>query len=127
MPVGATPALDRLTSVTREVGGAPVAVETYAFNSLGALKTHAGAPVDDQRPRLDGGGLTDSAVPATAGGEPVALDAAGDRPAGAARGYRPNARSFLCRPSRVMPSDLAAAVLLFWCSRSASMSSQRST
>ncbi len=39
----------------------------------------------------------------------------------------PNERSFLCKPSRVMPSDLAAAVLLLPCSRSASMSSQRST
>ncbi|MEZ4264620.1 MAG: RHS repeat-associated core domain-containing protein [Polyangiaceae bacterium] len=41
------------------------------------MKTHAGAPVDDQRPRLDGGGLADAAVPATAGGQPITLDAAG--------------------------------------------------
>ena len=43
------------------------------------------------------------------------------------RFYKPKARSFLCRPSRVMPSDLAAAVLLCWCSRRASMRSQRSS
>ncbi|MEZ4262454.1 MAG: hypothetical protein R3B36_25450 [Polyangiaceae bacterium] len=70
-------ALDRLTSVTREVGGVPVSSEVYAFNGLGALSVNAGVAMDHQRPRLDGGGLADSAVPATLGGQPVTLDAAG--------------------------------------------------
>ena len=70
-------ALDRLTSVTREVGGVPVSTEVYAFNGLGALSVNAGVAMDHQRPRLDGGGLADSAVPATLGGQPVTLDVAG--------------------------------------------------
>jgi hypothetical protein len=41
--------------------------------------------------------------------------------------YSPNDFSFLCSPSRVMPRFFAAAVLLFWCSRSASINSHRST
>jgi RHS repeat-associated protein len=52
-------------------------VESYAFNALGALKTSAGVSLDDQRPRLAGGGTADAAVPATLGGSAVALDAAG--------------------------------------------------
>lgn len=70
-------ALDRLTSVTREVGGVPVSTEVYAFNGLGALSVNAGVAMDHQRPRLDGGGLADSAVPASLGGQPVTLDVAG--------------------------------------------------
>lgn len=41
--------------------------------------------------------------------------------------YSPYARSFLCSPSRVMPSDFAAAVLLLACSRNASIKSHRSS
>jgi RHS repeat-associated protein len=70
-------ALDRLTKVTREVGGAAVSVEDYAYNALGALKLNAGVALDHQRPRLDGAGLADAAVPATLGGQPVTLDLGG--------------------------------------------------
>jgi hypothetical protein len=41
--------------------------------------------------------------------------------------YRPSLSSFLCRPSRVMPSVAAVRVLLPPWSRSASLMSQRST
>ena len=70
-------ALDRLTKVTREVAGGPSAVESYDFNALGALKTNAGVALDHQRPRLDGAGTADAAVPATLGGAPVTLDLGG--------------------------------------------------
>ena len=69
--------LDRLGRVTREVGGVPVSVEDYAYNALGALRLNAGVALDHQRPRLDGGGLADAAVPASLGGQPVTLDGAG--------------------------------------------------
>jgi len=70
-------ALDRLKKVTREVGGVAIAVEDYDYNALGALKLNAGVALDHQRPRLDGAGNADAAVPATAGGQPVTLDAGG--------------------------------------------------
>jgi RHS repeat-associated protein len=70
-------ALDRLKKVTRNVGGSPIAVENYDYNALGALSVNQGAAVDHQRPRLDGGGLADAAVPNTLRGQPVALDGAG--------------------------------------------------
>lgn len=70
-------ALDRLKNVTREVGGIAVNVETYDYNALGALKLNAGVALDHQRPRLDGAGSADAAVPASVGGQPVALDAGG--------------------------------------------------
>jgi YD repeat-containing protein len=69
--------LDRLSSVTRQVGGVTVATETYAYNALGALSINAGVAVDHQRPRLDGAGVAGAAVPATLGGQPVVLDAGG--------------------------------------------------
>jgi RHS repeat-associated protein len=53
------------------------AAENYDFNALGALSLHAGVAVDHQRPRLDGAGLADAAVPASLGGQAVALDAGG--------------------------------------------------
>jgi len=71
-------ALDRLKKVTRLDGaGLTVAVEDYAFNALGALKTHAGLAVDHRRPRLGGGGSADAAVPATQDAQPVTLDLGG--------------------------------------------------
>lgn len=72
-------ALDRLMKVTRRapIGGPIVAVEDYAYNALGALKVNAGAVLDDQRPRLAGGGTADAAVPASLGGLPIALNAGG--------------------------------------------------
>ena len=70
-------ALDRLKRVTREVGGVAVAVEDYDYNALGALKVNAGVALAHQRPRLDGAGSADAAVPASAGGLPVTLDAGG--------------------------------------------------
>jgi RHS repeat-associated protein len=69
-------ALDRLTKVTRVASGV-TAVETYAYNALGALKVNAGVVLDDQRPKLAGGGTADAAVPANVGGQPVTLDAGG--------------------------------------------------
>jgi RHS repeat-associated protein len=71
-------ALDRLTKATRlDRNDLPILVEDYAFNALGALALHAGAPVDHRRPRLDGAGLADAAVPATVDGVPVTLDVGG--------------------------------------------------
>jgi RHS repeat-associated protein len=72
-------ALDRLTKLTRfQPDGVTVAsVEDYAFNALGALKTNAGVALDDQRPKLAGGGTADAAVPASLGGQPVNLNAGG--------------------------------------------------
>jgi RHS repeat-associated protein len=70
-------ALDRLKKVTREVGGVPGEVDDYDYNALGALKVNAGIALNDQRPRLDGAGSADAAVPATVGGEPVTLDLGG--------------------------------------------------
>ncbi len=70
-------ALDRLKKVTREVGGVAVAVESYDYNGLGALKVNAGVALAHQRPRLDGAGNADAAVPASAGGQAVTLDAGG--------------------------------------------------
>jgi RHS repeat-associated protein len=70
-------ALDRVTKVTRQVFGGVSVTETYEFNALGALKVNAGVALDHQRPRLDGSGKADSAVPATLASQPVALDAGG--------------------------------------------------
>jgi RHS repeat-associated protein len=73
-------ALDRLMSLTRYLpdGTTIVDVESYTFNALGALKTNAGVVLDDQRPRLDGGGTADAAVPnTTPDGKPVALNGGG--------------------------------------------------
>ncbi len=71
--------LDRLTRVTRQTpDGVTLSVEEYAYNALGALRVlNAGAVLDHQRPRLDGAGLADAAVPATLGGQPVVLDRGG--------------------------------------------------
>jgi RHS repeat-associated protein len=69
--------LDRLKKVTRQVGSVTVAVEDYDYNALGALKLNAGVALAHQRPRLDGIGNADAAVPATADGQTVTLDAGG--------------------------------------------------
>jgi hypothetical protein len=65
--------LNRLVQVSRSNG----VVEDYAFNSMGALSVNAGALLNVQRPRLDGNGLADSAVPATYNALPVTLDGGG--------------------------------------------------
>jgi RHS repeat-associated protein len=62
--------------VTRVESGVTT-VEDYAYNALGALKVNAGVTLDDQRPKLAGGGTADAAVPATVGGQPIVLDAGG--------------------------------------------------
>ena len=69
-------ALDRLKKVTRVASGVTT-VEDYAYNALGALKVNAGVVLDDQRPKLAGGGTAGAAVPANVGGQPVVLDAGG--------------------------------------------------
>jgi RHS repeat-associated protein len=69
-------ALDRLKKVTRVASGVTT-IEDYAYNALGALKVNAGVTLDDQRPKLAGGGTADAAVPANVGGQPVVLDAGG--------------------------------------------------
>src|SRR5205823_11392395 len=51
--------------------------ELYTYNALGALKTNANVVLDDQRPKLAGGGTADAAVPATLNGQPVTLNAGG--------------------------------------------------
>ena len=68
---------DTIKKLTRSEGGAVVDVEDYDYNALGALKLNAGVALDHQRPRLDGAGLADAAVPATLGGQPVVLDTGG--------------------------------------------------
>ena len=71
-------ALDRLTKATRkDLNGLTVSEDVYAYNALGALATNASEPVDHRRPRLDGGGSADSAVPATLDAQPVGLDVGG--------------------------------------------------
>ncbi len=70
-------ALDRLTSHTRQTAGQPDVVATYTYNALGALKTHAGIAVDDERPRLDGAGTAAAGIAASVGGQPVDLDVDG--------------------------------------------------
>ena len=65
--------LNRLVQVSRSNG----VVEDYAFNTMGALSVNAGTILDVQRPRLDGNGLADSAVPNTSNGLPVTLDGGG--------------------------------------------------
>lgn len=69
--------LDRLTKVTRKVTGEADVVETLGYNALGALRTHAGGTLDDQRPRRTGGGKTDAAVPASVGARAIAIDPVG--------------------------------------------------
>ncbi|MBK9263222.1 MAG: hypothetical protein IPM54_25895 [Polyangiaceae bacterium] len=73
--------LNRLTKVTRVIdvagGGTVTEVEDYAYNALGALRVNGGVSLDDQRPRKNGAGTADSAVPASVGGDPVGLDPVG--------------------------------------------------
>jgi len=69
-------ALNRLTQVTRSVGGSVEHTESYAYNLLGALHTGYDAvngafTYDDQRPRLSGNGTADAAIANTLGGQPV--------------------------------------------------------
>ena len=65
-------ALDRLTTVTRTgPPGEGSSEETYAYNALGALARNAGVELDLHRPRLDGNGIADAAIPLTLGGQPV--------------------------------------------------------
>jgi RHS repeat-associated protein len=45
--------------------------------SLGALALNAGVALDMRRPRLDGGGMADSALPNSFNGQPVAVDRVG--------------------------------------------------
>ncbi len=76
-------ALNRLTGVTRSVGGAVEHVESYTYNAIGAVKTTfdpvamSEVTLDDQRPLLAGGGNGDAAVPNTLNGQPVTLDGGG--------------------------------------------------
>jgi RHS repeat-associated protein len=71
-------ALDRLKKATRKDSlGVVIEVDEYDYNALGPLKKNANVILDDQRPRLDGAGLAPAAVPATSGGQPITLDAAG--------------------------------------------------
>jgi RHS repeat-associated protein len=76
-------ALNRLKQVTRSVNGTTEHVETYTYNALGALKTtfDPGAmsevTLDDQRPKLSGGGTADAALPNTLGGQTVTLNGGG--------------------------------------------------
>jgi len=69
-------ALNRLVKVSRTVNN-QTTDETYDYNALGALKTNAGVSLDHQRPRLDGNGKADSAVPASYANAPVTLDGGG--------------------------------------------------
>jgi RHS repeat-associated protein len=66
-------ALDRVALVTRSTGQ----VEQYSYNALGALKTNAGATIDDQRPVLGGTGTAGAAIPATYNAQPITVDGEG--------------------------------------------------
>ncbi len=70
--------LDRLMQDARIASGLPDQIDNYTYNALGALKTNAGTLLDDQRPRLAGGGTADAAIPATLSGSPVTLNPAGN-------------------------------------------------
>jgi RHS repeat-associated protein len=70
-------ALNRLKKVTRSASGLPDLIETYDYNSLGALKLNAGTALDTQRPRKSGGGSADAGVPASLDGQAVVLDSVG--------------------------------------------------
>lgn len=70
-------AVDRVSRVTRHVSGQADVVEEYAYNDIGALVVNAGVVLDDQRPKLNGGGTADAAVPASFGGQAISLDAVG--------------------------------------------------
>ena len=76
-------ALNRLTKVTRSVAGTTEHVESYTYNALGALHTNfdpvamSTITLDDQRPKLGGGGNADAAIPNSTGGQPVTLDGGG--------------------------------------------------
>ncbi len=76
--VVAIDALDRLTTITRQVTGQADVVATYTYNALGALKQNGEVALADQRPKLAGGGLADSAVPASVGGRTVTRDFGGN-------------------------------------------------
>ncbi|MEO6600937.1 MAG: hypothetical protein ABIQ16_13745, partial [Polyangiaceae bacterium] len=72
--------LDRVTEVRRFVppdATTPAHVEMYAYNALGSFSVYDGAVVDDQRPRLSGGGKASAGIPASFAGEPVTLDVGG--------------------------------------------------
>lgn len=64
--------LDRLSTIQR--GNA---TQTYAYNALGALHQNDQTILDDQRPKLAGGGNASSAVPFTFNSTPVTLDGGG--------------------------------------------------
>jgi RHS repeat-associated protein len=72
-------ALNRITSHKREVSGFPDVVANYTYNALGAVREPGGDNVvlDDQRPRLDGGGNAPSAIPANFNSQPVTIDVDG--------------------------------------------------
>lgn len=72
--------LDRVTEVRRYVppnATTPAYVESYAYNALGSFSVYDGAVVDDQRPRLNGGGKASAGIPASFAGQPVTLDIGG--------------------------------------------------
>ncbi|MES1178300.1 MAG: hypothetical protein ABUL62_28520, partial [Myxococcales bacterium] len=72
--------LDRVTEVRRYVPAnatTPAYVESYVYNSLGAFSVYDGAVVDDQRPRLTGGGKASAGIPASYAGQPITLDIGG--------------------------------------------------
>jgi RHS repeat-associated protein len=77
-------AVNRLTSVTRSVGGSVEHVETYSYNALGALHTGfdvtamAEVTYDDKRATLSGSGTADSAIPNSLEGQPVTRDSLGE-------------------------------------------------
>jgi RHS repeat-associated protein len=72
--------LDRVVEVRRYVpasDSAPAYVERYSYNALGGFSVYDNAVVDDQRPRLAGGGTASAGIPATLSGAPVGMDRGG--------------------------------------------------
>ncbi|MGD0527709.1 MAG: hypothetical protein ABSE49_21430 [Polyangiaceae bacterium] len=121
-------ALNRLTGVTRSVGGVVEHVETYTYNAVGAVKTTfdpvamTEVTLDDQRPLLAGGSTGDAAVPNTLNGQPVTLDGGGrvtalnDRRApeaqAEARAQRPPHQTLPLRPLQPEPGEPGATTVM---------------
>jgi RHS repeat-associated protein len=72
--------LDRVVEVRRFVppgATSPTNVETYAYNALGGFSIYDNVVMDDERPRLDGGGTASAGVAASLNGDLVTLDPGG--------------------------------------------------
>jgi hypothetical protein len=86
------------------VNNVAVGVEDYAYNALGALKVNAGVTLNDQRPRLDGGGTADSGVPSGVGTNTVTMNTGGYVTAIGGVGLSYSARGFFIQATPPVPA-----------------------